>query len=317
MTRRENVRALQSHMVTPIANLLVVLAGLLVAAGALWVYKELWVVRAAYENELCCRALWCPSVYDPAEGLVFPTAAGPGDLCPIRAENYDFHRSVVNLLSNANINQAAARAPPGTKVVLRVDRPGRPCMAFGVLAGRGMAVALRGLTDLRDDFDFEQVEVAEGEWVHEGYQLDYEDVSPEILRVVDRERPETLVLVGHSLGGALSVLLARGAKALLPESTVVAVTYGTPRVGNERFSETLRGVSHVRIENEADAVPALPPSVCPNWKRPASPFMYCPSGAAHRFHLNWLSLSKNHSLACYRSWVYSLPGAAPRYVARE
>lgn len=289
-------------MVTPIANMLVVLAALLAVAGLLWIYKELWVVRTAYENRLRCHAIWCPASYDPEEALVLP----PQDLCPIRAENYDFHRSAINLLSNANINQAAARAPPGARVVLRVDRPNRPCMAWAVSTKDCMAVALRGLTDLRDDFDFAQVEVSEGEWVHRGYQLDYEDLAPEILGAVGRERPRTLLFVGHSLGGALALLLARGVKARLPESDVVAVTYGTPRVGNERFAASLRGVSHVRVENEADVVPSLPPSVCPDWKRPASPFMYSPSGTAQRFHLNWLSLSKNHSLACYSAWIRSL-----------
>jgi len=303
---------LQSRMVAPIANLLIVIAVLLVAAGALWVYQEAWVVRMAYENTLRCHALWCPQHYDRAEGLTFPTAFGEEDLLPVRSENYAFHRSMLNFLMNANINETSVTAPPGAKAVLRVDRPGRPCMAFGATVDRRMAVALRGLTDLRDDFDFRQVEVAPGVWVHEGYHRDYEDLSPEILEVVRRESPETLVFVGHSLGGALSVLLARGAKALLPGSGVVAVTYGTPRVGNERFAESLGGVSHVRLENEADVVPSLPPSVSPNWSRPSSPFMYCPSGLAQRFQLNWSALTKNHSLACYKSWMDALPLADSR-----
>jgi len=205
------------------------------------------------------------------------------------------------------MNEADAKAPPGTTTVLRVDRPGRACLAFGVTSvPRKIAVVLRGLTDLRDDFDFRQVEVSPGVRVHEGYHIDYEDISPEIFDLVRKERPDTLVFAGHSLGGALAVLLSRGAKSLFPEMAVVAVSYGTPRVGNEGFARSMRGVSHVRLENEADVVPALPPSVCPNSERPSAPFMYAHSGEAQRFESNWLSLAKNHSLECYKSWMDSL-----------
>jgi len=306
LTRNKNVRAFQSRMVTPVANSLFILLALLIAAAVFWVYDDIWAVDMAYNNKLRCGAMWCPENYDKALGVVFPAAIGKNDLLPIRRDNYSFHRSVLNLLMNAGINQASVEAPPGTTPVLRVDRRGRPCMAFGVASARKMVVVLRGLTDLRDDFDFRQIEVSPGVWVHEGYQLDYEDISTEIFEIVRREGPEMLVFAGHSLGGALSVLLARGAEALFPGVVVAVVSYGTPRVGNENFAESMKNTTHVRIENEADIVPSLPPSVSPNSARPSTPFMYCHSGEAQHFQSNWLSLCKNHSLGCYKSWLDSL-----------
>ena len=87
--------------------------------------------------------------------------------------------------------------------------------------------------------------------VHEGFQ--------------DAFLPTALVIgkgvSGHSLGGALAVLLA----ATLAENGIPVAglyTFAAPRVGDEAFAEqlngSLAGKAHWRVVNEADLVPHLP-----------------------------------------------------------
>ena len=64
---------------------------------------------------------------------------------------------------------------------------------------------------------------------------------------------------GHSLGGAIAVCAAnffRNGGLLLPQGVV---TFGQPRVGEDQFYEQVTS-SYIRWINEADFVPALPPS---------------------------------------------------------
>jgi triacylglycerol lipase len=295
-------------MGAPLLSALLLVGGVLLTLAIIWACREAWAVTLAYENTLRCPTIFCPETYDAHMGLVFPSSGADACVMPIRPDNYPFHRSVLNLLMNANVNAGAqVQAPPGTQAVLRIDRPERPCMAFGVTEGRKMAIVFRGLTDLRDDLDFRQVERAPGVAVHEGYCLDFDDLAPELLRAIRAAAPDILVLAGHSLGGALAILAAPVLKRDFPQMAGVVVTYGTPRVGNAAFAASLHGVAHLRIENEADVVPALPPSVCPNSAQPQAPFLYAHSGQAQRFQSNWASIINNHSLGCYKAWLDGLP----------
>ena len=63
-----------------------------------------------------------------------------------------------------------------------------------------------------------------------------------------------LILVGHSLGGALAQALAL--KALQYQPSIW--TFGAPRVGGPSFVEALRTVPHARVVHANDPVPRLP-----------------------------------------------------------
>lgn len=91
--------------------------------------------------------------------------------------------------------------------------------------------------------------------------------------IIGRERKNQEVwLTGHSLGGALAVILA----ATLRENGVPVhglYTFGAPRVGDKEFAKQLnrglRNKSHWRVVNEGDLVPHVPmePFFCHAGKR--------------------------------------------------
>ncbi len=91
------------------------------------------------------------------------------------------------------------------------------------------------------------------------------------LYAIEEYKDFGLWVTGHSLGGALSQLLAftlagvLDAKSL-PAKQVVAVTYASPRVGNKAYQAAFKVLEeegklrHIRVSNHGDVV-AVAPSV--------------------------------------------------------
>lgn len=92
-----------------------------------------------------------------------------------------------------------------------------------------------------------------GTQVHKGYyseaQVAYANVAP----LVTKE--QQVIVVGHSLGGAVGHLLA----ALLYKEgyNVRLFTFGEPPVGNEDFVHAIKGLDHQRYTHIFDLVPLL------------------------------------------------------------
>ncbi len=100
---------------------------------------------------------------------------------------------------------------------------------------------------------------------HSGMISALRALSPEILNIIKRRQsmdPKPLILSGHSLGGALSLLFA-----LKLEEEGIAIhqvyTTGAPRIGNQEFyqglDQTLRG-RYFRLEDRNDYTVHIPPS---------------------------------------------------------
>ncbi|KAK7199500.1 lipase [Novymonas esmeraldas] len=107
--------------------------------------------------------------------------------------------------------------------------------------------------------------------VHRGFYSTYNSVRPQMLRSATRliaSFPTYQVLVtGHSLGGALSVLAAvdlqRHLNSLTTSPKPLALyTFGAPRVGNPDFTrwadQLLANGPHYRLTHARDPVPHLP-----------------------------------------------------------
>jgi hypothetical protein len=122
-------------------------------------------------------------------------------------------------------------------------------------------------------------------WVHGGFLGAWDSVRPQVLGLVDsvvsgrgvggthagsQERKEWTVLVtGHSLGGALATLCAwdlalqyeaQASKGCGDHISISMVNFGSPRVGNRRFTEAFAAVvpDAWRVVNVGDGVVSIP-----------------------------------------------------------
>ena len=94
--------------------------------------------------------------------------------------------------------------------------------------------------------------------VHRGFYAEYDKVIPgikEALKKHDKKGNKTVWVTGHSLGGAMAVLVAA---ELQPSGGLH--TFGQPRVGNKEFLKSLDGIKYYRYRNNNDIVTAVPPS---------------------------------------------------------
>ena len=94
--------------------------------------------------------------------------------------------------------------------------------------------------------------------VHRGFYAEYDKVIPgikEALKKHDKKGNKTVWVTGHSLGGAMAVLVAA---ELQPSGGLH--TFGQPRVGNKAFLKSLDGIKYYRYRNNNDIVTAVPPS---------------------------------------------------------
>ncbi|KAF8806432.1 alpha/beta-hydrolase [Phlegmacium glaucopus] len=107
--------------------------------------------------------------------------------------------------------------------------------------------------------------VSSGVEVHQGFRNEHKKTAftilTEVKRLMSVTGSKSIVAVGHSLGGALAELDALFLTLNLPSSTSIkAVTYGTPRVGNSAFAQLIdsKVPDFRRINNEKDIVPIVP-----------------------------------------------------------
>ncbi|KAJ3226519.1 hypothetical protein HK099_004695 [Clydaea vesicula] len=113
----------------------------------------------------------------------------------------------------------------------------------------------------------------EGAKVHGGFLHEYNSVKEEvianILELTSMYPNFQILFVGHSLGGALSVLSLIDLKLKYPEmemKKINLITIAQPRIGNYIFSKWINEQfsnlnNYFRIVNKNDATPHLPPSL--------------------------------------------------------
>ena len=93
--------------------------------------------------------------------------------------------------------------------------------------------------------------------VHQGFAeaLQKEGLLAKIKSCLESKAPSTRVLVtGHSLGAALATLLS----SRVPLAHLY--TYGSCRVGDAAFAQTMQAASHSRFVNCCDLVPSVAPA---------------------------------------------------------
>lgn len=150
-------------------------------------------------------------------------------------------------------------------------------------------------------------------WVHRGFleifsslTLETEGASQPLARALPGlmttdGAPRDVVMVGHSLGGALAVLAAAEARRQASDATarLTTVTFGAPRVGDAGFAEAASAAGrHVRVCNLPDVVTSVPPS--------AGRTTYRHVGAVFRVSsFDWAALDnalpRGRQVACWHS----------------
>ena len=122
-----------------------------------------------------------------------------------------------------------------------------------VIAFRGTEFTLVdgiGIDDIITDLDVKpvryeycKVEGSQQMLVHRGFQLQYVAIRQQMRDYVtekcDYHRPKTVLVTGHSLGGALATLcgLDLTLNPVKYQPKIKIITIGSPRVGNEKFTE--------------------------------------------------------------------------------
>ena len=108
-------------------------------------------------------------------------------------------------------------------------------------------------------------------WVHSGFLKIFSSLKSEeggvqkslLQALPNLTSGREVVIIGHSLGGALAVLTGVEAARLSPEDApkLRVVTFGSPRVGDLGFAEMAKRVGKIdRVCNLPDVVTAVPPS---------------------------------------------------------
>ncbi|KAF7335123.1 Alpha/beta-hydrolase [Mycena venus] len=105
--------------------------------------------------------------------------------------------------------------------------------------------------------------------VHSGFLAAYNDVADIVLTTVKAQVANfpkySVVVTGHSLGGALAALGAVSVKTALPSAALKLYTFGQPRTGDAQwaaFAESTIGASNIfRAVHTFDGVPTIIPRI--------------------------------------------------------
>ena len=99
-----------------------------------------------------------------------------------------------------------------------------------------------------------------GVQVHYGFTEAYTSVRDVVLKAAKDTPHKQIVLVGHSLGGALATLAGLDIVENVPGKDVSVYTYGSPKVGDAAFADAYntRVSNTYRVVNDTDLVPSIP-----------------------------------------------------------
>jgi triacylglycerol lipase len=144
-----------------------------------------------------------------------------------------------------------------------VDLPGVECRYFLAVSTTvpAQVLGLRGTSNLKNallDVQItDELDTDLSMRLHRGFAVSSLAVLADVRPRLDKARP--VRLVGHSLGGAQAVILGLW---LQKEGFIVerVVTFGQPQLTNARGGGKAAGLPLLRVVNDRDLVPFMPPA---------------------------------------------------------
>jgi len=96
--------------------------------------------------------------------------------------------------------------------------------------------------------------------VHRGFSIDYKKVRKKILEKCKDGTYNTIIVTGHSKGGAEATLAAVDIQYNFPKRKVINVPFASPKVGNKYFVESYnkRVPKTLRVVNAEDYITKVP-----------------------------------------------------------
>ncbi|AMS21279.1 lipase [Pseudomonas synxantha] len=144
------------------------------------------------------------------------------------------------------------------------EKFGTDTQAFITHHDEVILISVRGTVSGADalrDADAHQVAFVDGVGkVHEGFYQAYRAMRDFVLQYLDQFHiGQRIVICGHSLGGAIALLLAEGLRRT-PDANynILLYTYGAPRAADSEFIAGASSLVHHRIVNHNDPVPSVP-----------------------------------------------------------
>ena len=185
--------------------------------------------------------------------------------------------------------------------------PGKRMAIFKV--GTALVLVFRGSRSFKEilyDLQVSQVDTAQGGKVHSGFYKLYTALRSTILQTITEHQPTCCYIVGHSMGGALSILCTEDCiQHKVPEVRVTLL--GTPRMCCPVYASRLRThfgtviTSWEQYINEGDFTVFVPSTVMPNIWNPNKPLQYChvDSSRITMFNIETGNWYENHIVSTY------------------
>lgn len=150
---------------------------------------------------------------------------------------------------------------PGLNVIKKIRSATHIIIADDEVQG-ARVISFRGSSDIENwisNFDvfFTEPYADKSIKVHKGLYNEYLEYKTEIMEYL----APNMVISGHSSGGAVTMFFAYDIHHLQANINVTAYTYGKPRIGNDKFAESAKDITHYRITHHHDIVPHVPEEV--------------------------------------------------------